>query len=377
MGEPPSTSSEHSLPLHLPAAQPPSPQMSAVSGISVISSQIGPEPRSELKRRAEERINQYQRTHRQNEEKLQDCLRSFLEMLPNDGCESIASDIVNSQTDAILWQVYHNLLTEITTDLLIVKADSRTPSLTTSPRTQRQINADIVAGTLPDESQLRDASFREACLQRDRQCCVITNFVETEHWVKIGSPATMISGDLEAAHIIPYSFGACEGKTLPVDSGPKWEVLSRCFPGVRRAGMRPENINDPANGLTLLGPLHLQFGKFRMAFQPTETPHTYRLKTYPRFSTYLHQSLPESRTVTFTKADDAGAIPRPSAALLDCHFRLAEILHASGMGEYIEKKMRDWDTIKCGPESRQLSADGSTDVSRYLQAGLWNRISVS
>ncbi|KAG2016689.1 hypothetical protein GB937_006168 [Aspergillus fischeri] len=66
----------------------------------------------------------------------------------------------------------------------------------------------------------------------------------------------------------------------------------------------------------------------------------------------------------------------PNPVLLDCHFRIAEILNASGMSEFIDREIRDWETLKGGPDAYQLRPDGSTDVTRYLNAGLWQHVAV-
>jgi hypothetical protein len=91
----------------------------------------------------------------------------------------------------------------------------------------------------------------------------------------------------------------------------------------------------------------------------------------------LHRShLPEDRIVTFKKAAGAERIPLPNPVLLDCHFRIAEILNASGMSEFIDRKIRDWEILKGGSDADQLRPDGSTDVTRYLNAGLWQYVAV-
>ncbi|GFF84565.1 hypothetical protein IFM47457_06523 [Aspergillus lentulus] len=63
----------------------------------------------------------------------------------------------------------------------------------------------------------------------------------------------------------------------------------------------------------------------------------------------------------------------PDPAYLDCHYRVAEILHASGLAEYIERKIQDWEDLKqSGGTDGALRPDGSTDVTRILNTALWN-----
>lgn len=58
-------------------------------------------------------------------------------------------------------------------------------------------------------------------------------------------------------------------KKAPKDIANAWEVLWRCFPNVRKAGMQVESINDISNGISLTDYIHTQFGKFSLAFKAT------------------------------------------------------------------------------------------------------------
>lgn len=46
------------------------------------------------------------------------------------------------------------------------------------------------------------------------------------------------------------------------------------------------------------------------------------------------------------------------------------------MSESIDRKIREWEDIKRRPEADQLRPDGPTDVTRYLNAGLWQHVAV-
>ena len=83
--------------------------------------------------------------------------------------------------------------------------------------------------------------------------------------------------------------------------------------------------------------------------------------------------LPKKGLVEFKRGKDAQELPLPNAALLDCHYRLAEILHASGIGAIIEKYHRDWEELK-GSASPSLREDGGTDIGHILGVALWERV---
>lgn len=79
--------------------------------------------------------------------------------------------------------------------------------------------------------------------------------------------------------------------------------------------------------------------------------------------------LPKTGRVRFTRAEDAQDLELPDADLLDCHYRLAEILNASGMAELIDHHLQDWDDIK--DQDGCLREDGGTDIGQFLSIGLW------
>jgi len=62
--------------------------------------------------------------------------------------------------------------------------------------------------------------------------------------------------------------------------------------------------------------------------------------------------------MTLTSHDPLVALPR--AALFEAHATVAKILHARGLGEYVEKVLRDRESVRC------LAADGSTDIQSLL-----------
>ncbi|PGH35317.1 hypothetical protein GX50_01898 [[Emmonsia] crescens] len=55
----------------------------------------------------------------------------------------------------------------------------------------------------------------------------------------------------------------------------------------------------------------------------------------------------------------------PTLDFLEAHFAVAEIRHVSGIGDEIDRAIRDWESITC------LREDGSTDVGRILDTVLW------
>lgn len=105
-----------------------------------------------------------------------------------------------------------------------------------------------------------------------------------------------------------------------------------------------------------------------------ETPHVYTFKTFRHFPPNLRHSLPTDGIVTMQQAIGSEDVNLPSPVFLDCHHRIAEVLNASGMGEVIEKLIREWEDIKIYESHGSLDPLGGSDVSRILETALWQRV---
>ncbi|KAN0077866.1 hypothetical protein V8E54_006170 [Elaphomyces granulatus] len=305
---------------------------------------------------ARDRASNYVPTGRGSDEaNLTPCLHAFLEFLPEEGVVSVARAC---QNDDDLYKVFNNLCTAL---LYPMKA-LRRAKITSSPHPKRQLQRDLVAGLLPSPSP-RTQTLRRDCLLRDDHRCVVSRHLETNEWKVRGRPENEDHGHLEVAHIIPYAYANYENTSTP-PKGPSesWGVLWRCFPALRRIGMNPDHINDPSNALSLLASLHKEFGDFKLAFEATDTPHVYRIKTYRDIASVARFLLPADSIVEF-RAAAAEATPLPEPNLLSMHHALAEVLNASGMGETVDRYLRDLEELKC------LAEDGSTQ-SALVSVGL-------
>ncbi|KAK2788760.1 hypothetical protein FQN52_006516 [Onygenales sp. PD_12] len=342
-----------------------------LSRLSTTSHHDPPDAWTALAEQAKARVSAYRRHGKPHEENLQPSLNAFIDWLPEKGWESIARDILDAKTDGALYAVFHNLLTALVAPM---KARSRPPSITPSPLPKREENVEAVAATL-ETPETRKRAFRDSCFKRDKYRCVITGGTDTSHWKELGRPDDMAHGQLEAAHIIPFAYGSWDKSSdAPEHIVRAWEVLYRCFPKVREAGMQVKNINSLSNGISLRYDIHLQFGEFSIAFKPTDTDNVYELKVFPSYPTGLRPTLPEG-PVEFTTAEDAQDLELPSAVLLDCHYRLAEILNASGMGEIIERYQEEWERLK-EYANGSLRHDGGTDLEQILRTALWTHVEV-
>lgn len=160
-----------------------------------------------------------------------------------------------------------------------------------------------------------------------------------------------------------------------------WAFLYRYFPAVQAAlNIRaPGAIQSPSNALTLIPPLHTEFGMFNLAFEKIDVSitsckakriqaltecqgreNTYRIKRFPKFATLFNTHLPSSNECTFASVD---SIAPPDPRLLGLHFAIATVLNATGMAAEIDHAFEDMDDQEC------LATDGTTDLETVV--GRW------
>ncbi|KAK4040592.1 hypothetical protein C8A01DRAFT_15553, partial [Parachaetomium inaequale] len=104
------------------------------------------------------------------------------------------------------------------------------------------------------------------------------------------------------------------------------------------------------------------FGDFRVFFVPVDDGqlHTYRIDTF--LAPLLMQDPPLPLTRTLYLAENRTIDP-PSPRLLVVHRAIAQILHLSAAGQYIDRILRD-------AEEHGIQADGSTELGRLVRLGL-------
>ncbi|PWY94993.1 hypothetical protein BO94DRAFT_620492 [Aspergillus sclerotioniger CBS 115572] len=180
---------------------------------------------------AKDRIARYTDQRRPHEDSLKPGLAAFLAWLPDGGREAIAEDIVNAITDDQLYAVFSTLLTAILIPMKTRPQVGSFPSVEAVAETRDQLTEDQI------------------CMEHDGYCCVVTGDLNTDTWKKRGHPDNVYFGPVEVAHIIPLSYASWHYSVEPPhQTSTAWEVLWRCFPRIRQAGMTVESINSPIYG---------------------------------------------------------------------------------------------------------------------------------
>ncbi|KAJ5781365.1 hypothetical protein N7457_006525 [Penicillium paradoxum] len=301
-----------------------------------------------------------------HENLLQRSLQAFLDHLPDAGRSGIAKDIIDLQDDDAIYQYFRSLYTGLRTRM---RSRSKPPSVASIPTEQRDSHAERISTSL-DQPVSRTMEFREGLLQRDGYRCVLTGDMEFSHWESLDCPEDVIDlGKTEGAHIIPFSYAAWDPRrnNLLPDVSRAWEVLWRCFPSMRAIGFNHEDINSLCNGLTLTNWVHEHFGAFRIAFECTGAENKYKVHTFKGVSDKYKAHFPLE--VRFINKDTDNDRSLPSPILLDCHFRLAKILNASGMAAAFDFDFEEWEEVKVRAGG-QLPEDGDIDISQALCVGL-------
>ncbi|GFF84561.1 hypothetical protein IFM47457_06522 [Aspergillus lentulus] len=273
-----------------------------------------PETFNNLIDTARARVERYVNGGRPHEEYLRASLKAFLEWLPPGGQTSVARDIVNAgNDDQKLWQVFHDLLAYL---LYPMMAESPIPSEPESPFDFREPNLEVFTGTLI-QPEVRDSDFRDECARRDGYRCCVTGHLDTKKWKQNGYlPADELHDFVECANIIPCSYTSWAGSKEGQD--------------------------------------------------------VYAVKTYPDVTTNVQRLLPNNCKVKFRCSEGVDNLPLPDPVFLDCHYRVAEIIHAADLVGHIYDKIQDWrDMQRYGETDGCLRPDGSTNITKTLNTALW------
>ncbi|KIN05098.1 hypothetical protein OIDMADRAFT_177417 [Oidiodendron maius Zn] len=296
-------------------------------------------------------------------------LTEFFKYLPREGQKNLADDIASCDDDEKLHQLRKSLETGL---LRPMKAKGgRTPTITPSPRIGLEDSIENLAA-LDFESAIESdrQELRKSCLKRDGNLCVVS-----QSWdiTNADCPDGYTIGPLQAVHILPFALGSFTNEEGRLETSAIWVNIFRYFPDLRaRLNMMPGDVNREDNVMMMLSPLHPYFGAFKFIFEATDTPHRYRIKTFPGFPTAFFPHLPQAnayghRYVQLRSHDANFPVPNPS--FLAVHAAIGNILRTTGRGEEIDQLLHDLE----GPGSSGLARDGSTNIGDLLSV---SRLSV-
>ncbi|KAH0537051.1 hypothetical protein FGG08_006121 [Glutinoglossum americanum] len=209
-----------------------------------------------------------------------------------------------------------------------------------------------VGGGLHTPTRTRVSNLRLTCLHRDAHKCVITGYFDRAT-AQGRNPLVNDSGQpltpddvlvTEVAHIIPHALG----------EAAFWDVMKLFHPGMEPL-LNGVEIDRPFNAMTLTPDLHQAFGKLEWYLEEDSTePHAYFFKDSPGVhlpANAMMRPKNDRERVKFISADNTD-LPEPG--LLRLHAACAMILGMSGAGDYIEKLLRDEESIRSGRCGKEL-----------------------
>ncbi|RFU26875.1 hypothetical protein B7463_g9473, partial [Scytalidium lignicola] len=306
-------------------------------------------------RRAREKLSCYQ--PQPGKDDTIKILQSFLDHLPLEGRRVVIHNILRSNDNASLYTLAEHFYTAILRPLKALGRQAITPS------PLENADPDEISAEMLDLPARNQSGLKQRCLLRDNYQCMITKYYDGQARGKL--PEEQLRSHIlptRAAHIIPYSMGERHNGAEEEAVATCWDTLCRLFPAIR-AKISPEQINDTVNVMTLFRSMHDEFGDFTLALELAGEENTYLLRTFEGFSDGLFHFFPPSdvngtRKIEFQSHDDRYSLP--SKELLEVHFAIAKVLHASGKGEEIDRIFEEKEEIKC------LAPDGSSDVQSLL-----------
>ncbi|GAP85094.1 hypothetical protein SAMD00023353_2200230 [Rosellinia necatrix] len=221
----------------------------------------------------------------------------------------------------------------------------------------------------------RVSALRGACLVRDRHRCVISRKFDLHEAAararRDGDDALDNDGNLlredgnsvsmlNVAHILPHSLMTAQPGSEPSPSKQATLAILNMFDNGVEHLIEGPDIDRPRNAITLTTDFRSLFGDFQVFFEPLDQPHTYRIDSfYPRM--FLRDpAFPITRALYLSEHQ---TIDPPSPRLLALHRAIAQILHLSAAGEYIDRLLSDMD-------GRDVHAVGTTELDRLVRVRL-------
>ncbi|KAJ5698004.1 hypothetical protein N7462_000009 [Penicillium macrosclerotiorum] len=283
-------------------------------------------------------------------------LRSFFSVLPSEGQKKLAQDAVDCEDDGALRQLVDSIRTGLIYPLRA--AGGKTPGeVTPSPREGVEDSIEdlrsliVLPITRGVQSRLRDH-----CLERDGNRCTITRVYSFTH----DPPSDVMSGTLQAAHIIPFTLGSYDqgNRDAEYRNSAIWINLRRYFPVLHAMSQDRQLINHESNMLMLTLEAHAQFGAFRIVLEATSVIHQYHVHAFPNAARTPMRDVPADGLIRLR--NHTGRWPLPNPDLLRVHASIGHFLHMTGMAETLDKMLSDYDD--CGG----LAPSGSTNVGELL-----------
>ncbi|KAK0710148.1 hypothetical protein B0T26DRAFT_724201 [Lasiosphaeria miniovina] len=282
-------------------------------------------------------------------------LRVFVMKLPKDGQLALMSEIYDLMDDPPkLRQLRNFLVGAILKPMKAAGGKGPKTPITPSPHAAARDEVLLSMTTIEPSSRKDQPRLKANCLQREGYRCALSRYIDMNMRHKVSAstaPTTKIR--THCACILPFALGNFdEEKAQGTENKAMiWWALYRYFPDLK-GQIGPESINQCQNAITMWTALHEEFGCFNLALEPLGND---------RYQVHwlICEGISIPPIITFTSNDPS--VPLPDPKYLWCHFRVAEILEVSGIGQKITDTM---DSEAWDPEN--IDPNGSTDIGSIL-----------
>ncbi|KDN45802.1 hypothetical protein RSAG8_04635, partial [Rhizoctonia solani AG-8 WAC10335] len=222
----------------------------------------------------------------------------------------------------------------------------RTPRATEHPSRKESIEEETMLNDLYLSSAKRDRKkLKKLVLLRDDYRSVISGLADLSSARAGKVPQNVEVVPTEAAHILPFSLATNQPERAEV-----WAAISS-FSGMDLSVVLGGNdINRLGNVFTLSVIEHTNFGQLEFWLEKVQGKgHTYVVN-----SALALGGIPRGSEVTFV--DHGLGLEMPDPELIAIHAACAQVVHQSGMAEYIDRILQDLEEIPV------LAEDGSSNA---------------
>ncbi|EHK26661.1 uncharacterized protein TRIVIDRAFT_218806 [Trichoderma virens Gv29-8] len=316
---------------------------------------IGPLQLRDLQSDVEKILNDYSSTPTREKDDTPEVFRAFIKYLCQEARTILMQEIRQFSGKSELRQL-RNFLVDSILKTMLIAGGKQPKSLTPSPI--------VIPGLIAEENQLTLRSHQTAlkgeCLKRDDHGCVITGHMEYDSYKKLPPERrrNRYTCNTECGHIIPFALRIFNPKSAQEaeTKAQIWRSIYRYFPFVAEK-ISAENINAPENAMTLWMDAHEQFISHRLALEPTNIEHEYRVHAIEELS-IVTRDLPKS--IIMKQWDPEVLMPDPD--FLKFHYQVSMILQESGIREKYERTV--WENNNNLIDN--IQPDGSTDLGNIF-----------
>ncbi|KAK9237189.1 hypothetical protein V1525DRAFT_450687 [Lipomyces kononenkoae] len=187
-------------------------------------------------------------------------------------------------------------------------------------------------------SSSRDSSIRAQILRRDGLISPVGGAIDPSAPEHLQEAHVERVFKLEAAHIMPFKLSTYS----------TMQTLLSMFAGTNmKSRVTGKHINGPSNEFCTDNSTHLLFDQFVIGVEYVNEQYILRKVVARKARGFIARSQ-DGEQLVFGRGPEGSAIDLPDGGLFNIHLAVANVLHASGAREVINKVMQDEDDYNAG-----------------------------